>query len=163
VEFHGSINHVSVTVSHLDAAMVFFRPLLEHLGYRVGDVLSHHAPTTRLVVSIHPGNGVAFNVWEATTELAAERFEVYAPGLHHVAFNAGSRAQVDAVCRLVRELGAEVLDGPREFPFADDGMGYYAVYFRGPDSLKLEVVHMPGLQAEYENEAGRRRVDRELE
>jgi hypothetical protein len=35
----------------------------------------------------------------------------------------------------------EILDGPGEFPFGHGG--YYAVYFRGPDRLKLEVVHMP--------------------
>ena len=44
------------------------------------------------------------------------------------------------------ELGAEILDGPAEFPYAEDGSGYYAVYFLGPDGLKLECVHMPGLE-----------------
>ena len=45
---------------------------------------------------------------------------------------------------LVAELGGEILDGPGEFPFGPGG--YYAFYFRGPDRLKFEVVHMPVLE-----------------
>lgn len=35
---------------------------------------------------------------------------------------------------------------PRGVPYAEDGLGYYAVYFLGPDRLKFECVHMPGLE-----------------
>ena len=41
----------------------------------------------------------------------------------------------------MRRLGGEILDGPGEFPFGPGG--YYAFYFRGPDRLKFEIVHMP--------------------
>ena len=97
----------------------------------------------RLVVAIHPRNGTALNLWEAEPELAGDRFAVYAPGLHHVCWNVAAASRVDAVAALVGDLGYEVLDGPGEFPFAEGG--YYAVYFRGPDGLKLEVVFMPEL------------------
>jgi glyoxylase I family protein len=73
--------------------------------------------------------------------LAGHPFEVYEPGLHHIAFNVGKHEHVDQVCELVKRLGGRVTDGPGEFPFG--GGGYYAVYFRGPDDLKFEVVHMP--------------------
>jgi catechol 2,3-dioxygenase-like lactoylglutathione lyase family enzyme len=142
---HGSINHVSITVSDLDAAMEFLTPILEFLGFGVGEVIRNPSTDTRLRVNINPANGLAFNVWEAKPELAGERFAVYAPGLHHVAFNVGSREQVDRLCVLVRERGGEILDGPGEFPYAEDGLGYYAFYFLGPDGLKFECVHMPGL------------------
>jgi glyoxylase I family protein len=142
----GSINHVSVTVSDLHAAMRFFRPVLEFLGFTAGDVIHNQSADTRLTVNINYSNGLAFNVWEAKPELAGHTFEVYEPGLHHVAFNAASHEQVDQICDLVRSLGAEILDGPAEFPFAEDHLGYYAVYFRGPDGMKFECVHMPGLE-----------------
>ncbi len=142
----GSINHVSVTVSDLDEAMAFFGPLLELLGYSVGATLHNESAGTRLTVNINAANGVAFNVWEAKPELATHRFEVYEPGLHHVAFNVAARAQVDELRDLVERLGGRILDGPGEFPYAEDGLGYYAVYFLGPDGLKLECVHMPGLE-----------------
>jgi len=34
----GSINHVSIAVTDLPAAMAFFRPLLRFLGYTIGAI-----------------------------------------------------------------------------------------------------------------------------
>lgn len=140
----GSINHIAITVTDLSAAMEFMGPLLARLGYTPGEVLT--AAGTSLVVNLNHRNGTAVNVWQAKGEGARHPFEVYEPGLHHVAFNAASHDEVDAVHALVLELGGEILDGPAEFPYADDGLGYYAVYFRGPDGIKFECVHMPGLE-----------------
>ena len=145
----GSINHVSVTVSDLEAAMAFFRPLLEFLGYSPGGVLENPSTGTRLTVNINASNGIAFNVWEAKPALASHAFEVYEPGLHHMAFNVTSRDRVEAVRDLVEQIGGRILDGPGDFPYAEDGLGYYAVYFLGPDDLKFECVHMPGLERAY--------------
>ena len=138
---HGSINHVSITVSDLPKAMAFFGPVLEFLGYTVGAIFHDDRSHRDLTVNINEKNGTAFNVWQAEPGLAEHPFEVYEPGLHHVAFNVERHEQVDALCALVRRLGAEILDGPGEFPFGPGG--YYAFYFRGPDRLKFEVVHMP--------------------
>lgn len=140
----GAINHVSLTVSDLDEAMRFFGPLLERLGYTVGEEL--RSSGTRLVVNLNATNGIAVNVWEAKGEGARHPFAVYEPGLHHLAFNVAAHDEVDRIHDLVRELGGEILDGPGEFPYAEDGQGYYAVYFLGPDGIKLECVHMPGLE-----------------
>jgi catechol 2,3-dioxygenase-like lactoylglutathione lyase family enzyme len=142
----GSINHVSITVSDLPKAMEFLGPLLEFLGYTVGQIM--HSPRSGhdLCVNLNERNGTAFNVWQAEPALAGHPFEVYEPGLHHVAWNVERHAQVDAACALVRELGGEILDGPGEFPFGPGG--YYAFYFRGPDRLKFEIVHMPLAEAQ---------------
>jgi catechol 2,3-dioxygenase-like lactoylglutathione lyase family enzyme len=139
---HGSIDHVSITVRDLDAAMRFFGPLLEFLGYAVGKIESYPPAGSRLTVNLNARNGIAFNVWEAKRE---HPFEVYEPGLHHVAWNVARHEQVDAVAKLVPELGGTLLDGPGEFHFAVGG--YYAVYVLGPDRLKFEVVHMPQAEA----------------
>jgi catechol 2,3-dioxygenase-like lactoylglutathione lyase family enzyme len=141
----GSINHVSITVSDLRKARAFFAPLLEFLGYTVGEIFRDDRTDHDLIVNINHANGTAFNIWQAEPGLADHPFEVYEPGLHHVAFNVAQHEQVDAVHRLVRDLGGEILAGPGEFPFGPGG--YYAVYFRGPDRLKFEVVHMPLAEA----------------
>jgi catechol 2,3-dioxygenase-like lactoylglutathione lyase family enzyme len=140
---HGSINHVSITVSDLPEAMKFLAPVLEFLGYTPGEIQHYTSggTGTALTVNLNHANGTAVNVWQAKPGLAEHPFEVYEPGLHHLAFNVERHEQVDALHDLVRELGAEILDGPGEFPFGPGG--YYAVYFRGPDALKFEVVHMP--------------------
>lgn len=145
---HGSINHVSITVSDLPTAMRFFGPLLEYLGFTVGKI-EHYAPAeTELTVNINGANGTAINIWQAKPGLADHPFEVYEPGLHHVAFNVERHEQVDELHKLVRELGAEILEGPGEFPFGPGG--YYAVYFRGPDRMKFEVVHIPLAEQRYQ-------------
>ncbi len=152
---HGSINHVSITVSNLGEAMRFFGPLLEFLGYTVGQIFRDERSSHDLTVNLNVANGTAVNIWQAEPELAAHLFEVYEPGLHHVAFNVEKHEQVEGVHQLVRALGGEILDGPGEFPFGPGG--YFAVYFRGPDRLKFEVVHMP-LAEERARSLGRSRI-----
>jgi catechol 2,3-dioxygenase-like lactoylglutathione lyase family enzyme len=137
-DLQGSINHVSITVSDLPAAMKFFGPVLKFLGYTVGGIFDDTRTGGRLTVNINESNGTAFNVWQAKLD---HPFEVYEPGLHHVAFNVERHEQVDELFALVRSLGAEILDRPGEFPFGPGG--YYAFYFLGPDRLKFEIVHMP--------------------
>lgn len=146
MELHGTINHVALTVSNLEEALDFLSPLLRAFGYTIGDPMPYAG--TRLSVSVNESNGIAINVWEAKQ---AHPFEVYEPGLHHLAFNAGSKAQVDEIYSLVKEAGATILDGPGEFPFARNG--YYALYFLGPDNIKFEVVYMPELLPLYASDA----------
>ena len=137
----GSINHVSITVKDLETAMGFFRPLLEFMGFTAGEIQDHQTGATRLTVNLNEKNGVAFNIWEARPGLAAHRFQIYEPGLHHVAFNAGTHDQVDELARFIPTIGGTILEGPGEYPIGPGG--YYAVYITGPDSLKFEFVHMP--------------------
>jgi glyoxylase I family protein len=134
------MNHVSITVSDLTRAMEFFKPFLEFLGYRFWDVIQD-PNGQRVQVTVNAGNGAGLNIWEAKTEFAAHPFEVYEVGLHHIAFNTDTREQVEQACELVKKLGAQILDGPGEFPY--DPEGWYAVYFLGPDRLKFEVVYHP--------------------
>ena len=139
MNLHGTVNHLAISVSNLDEAMVFFTPFLEALGYTVSKPMPYN--DTFLSVNVNEANGTAINIWQSKKE---HNFDVYEPGFHHVAFNAGSKNAVDEVGKLVEKAGATILDGPAEFPFSHQG--YYAVYFLGPDNIKIEVVHMPGLE-----------------
>jgi glyoxylase I family protein len=144
----GSINHVSITVSDLTEAMKFFKRFLEFLGYQIGEVIQD-PNGQRLTVNILPGpRSVAVNIWEAKPEFAKHRFEVYEVGLHQLAFHVEKREQIDQIHDLVKSLGAEILDGPAEFPYGGPD-GWYAVYFLGPDRMKFEVVHIPGIEKKY--------------
>ena len=140
MNLHGTINHVAITVSNLDEAMRFLAPLFTALGYTVGQPMSYGS--SRLTVNVNHDHGTAINVWEAKQ---AHAFDSYEPGLHHLAFNVSSKADVDQIHQLVMRTGATILDGPAEFPFSHQG--YYAVYFLAPDGIKFEVVHMSALKA----------------
>jgi predicted lactoylglutathione lyase len=47
---------------------------------------------------------------------------------------------VDSLYELLKEIGAQILDPPAEYPYFP---GYYAVYFNDPDGVKLEFVFWP--------------------
>jgi catechol 2,3-dioxygenase-like lactoylglutathione lyase family enzyme len=67
-------------------------------------------------------------------------YDRYAVGLHHLAFVADSREQVDERAAWLRERGSEIESGPQEYEYTP---GYYAVFFHDPDGIKLEIVHRP--------------------
>jgi glyoxylase I family protein len=74
---------------------------------------------------------------EAQTEGGYDRYRV---GVHHVAFEAESRAVVDERHTWALRIGAEIESSPREYTYIP---GYYAFFFYDPDGIKLEVVHVP--------------------
>ncbi|MEP0000448.1 MULTISPECIES: VOC family protein [Pseudomonadota] len=135
----GAINHVALTVSNLHEAESLLTPVLRFLGYEKAEQLEG------LSVWVSGATGTALNLWQASDELQAHEHKRYAPGLHHLAFNAASRGQVDDLYALLRERGVKVLDAPAEYDYAP---GYYAVFFEGPDGMKFELAHIPGLQVE---------------
>jgi glyoxylase I family protein len=129
----GSFNHIGLTVSDMVRSARFYEDLLGHLGYaRVEDTPKH---------VLWAGGGGALGISPVRPELAGSRHDRYAVGLHHLAFHASSRADVDAAFAKVQAMGAEITDAPAEYDYLP---GYYAVYFLDPDGIKLEVAHTPG-------------------
>jgi catechol 2,3-dioxygenase-like lactoylglutathione lyase family enzyme len=64
-------------------------------------------------------------------------------GLHHLAWRAANRDDVDALYTKLISAGAAILDPPADYPRYNGGRGYYAVFFADPDGLKLEYVWTP--------------------
>ena len=129
----GAINHIGLTVSDMTRAAAFYEALLTHLGYeRVEDTAQH---------ILWAGPGGALGISPARPELAQRKHDRYAVGLHHLAFHAPRREDVDAAFEKLRAMGAEVTDEPAEYEYLP---GFYAVYFLDLDGIKLEVAHTPG-------------------
>jgi catechol 2,3-dioxygenase-like lactoylglutathione lyase family enzyme len=74
---------------------------------------------------------------------AGVRGWLYHVQVNHLAVGVERREDVDRVCRdFLAPRGLAALDDtPREFP--EYAPGYHAVFFEGPDRLKLEVAHVP--------------------
>lgn len=70
--------------------------------------------------------------------LVEQEFELYAPGLHHVALAVESHDDVDGVYERILEAGGEVLHAPRLWPQYHPA--YYATFFLDPDGFRLEVA-----------------------
>lgn len=119
------LHHVSLGTGDAARAAAFYDPVLAVLGIRKlcqGDVSVDYG-AARIVFSLEtpgdgrpssPGNGV------------------------HVAFDAGTRAQVDAFHRIALAHGGSDAGAPGLRPEYD--AHYYAAFVRDPDGNKIEAV-----------------------
>jgi catechol 2,3-dioxygenase-like lactoylglutathione lyase family enzyme len=132
----GTVHHIDLTVCDLAASAPFYEALLGFLGYtRVKQEAALHV--WDLVRDAKVVGGVALRA--ARSRRPHDR---YSAGLHHLAFHAAHRADVDRAHALMKQKGTTILDAPAEYP--QYGAGYYAVFMADPDGLKLEVVHFTG-------------------
>ena len=126
----GSIHHVDLTVSDLPGATAFYDVVLPLCGFaRLAD-----APEGPLWA----GGTVELGLQPASRAAPHDR---RAPGLHHLAFAAPTRAAVDAAYEELLRRGVTVLDPPEHYPQYCEG--YYALFFEGPDGVKLEYAFTP--------------------
>ena len=136
----GMVNHVDLTVLDPARSLAFYEAVLGFMGYRRA---GEHTRGYDFDLVPPDGGFCSIGVMRAEAEGRTRRHDRYAPGLHHLAWSAESRQDVDGLHELLRHIGATVLDAPAEYP--EYGDGYYAVLFADPDGLKLEFVHWPRL------------------
>ena len=131
----GTPHHFDLTVSDIEAAVAFYDKVLPALGYQRTDQYAGGAPCWLYSSDRKLVFGIALH--EARNQAAHDR---YTPGMHHLAFRAGSRDEVNNFFDFLIENGIEILDPPAEYDYTP---GYYAVFFADPDEIKLEVVYEP--------------------
>ncbi len=140
-----AIHHLDLVVTSLERSVPFYQELL---GWtESGDIVGEQGE--RVVYIWPPGRDAA---WAGSIGLREKRsdahpvpYDRYGVGVHHVAWQAGSREEVDERFRWLRARGAAIESGPREYDYMP---GYYAVFFYDPDGLKLEIVHQPPVEEE---------------
>lgn len=134
----GTIHHLDLTVKDPWASRAFYDAVLGFMGYRCTKEDARGFDWDLQT----PGAGFcSIGIMKANEAGRARAHDRYAPGLHHVAWQAASRADVDQLHERLVAIGATILDPPAEYP--QYSPGYYAVFFADPDGLKLEYVHAP--------------------
>jgi glyoxylase I family protein len=132
-------SHIDLVVSDLERSLAFYEGLLEPVGWtRIREIEGERGE--RVVYRSVPNSWTALGLREKRSDGHAVPFDRYAVGLHHICFDVASRALVDERASWLRKAGATIESGPREYDYTP---GYYAVFFRDPDGIKLEVLHRP--------------------
>ncbi|MHA7264747.1 reverse transcriptase-like protein [Arthrobacter sp. TMN-37] len=125
----GRLHHLEVWVADLDAARQSLGWLLERLGFTEKDSWAHGVS--------YSGEGF-YLVLEAGPDVQAAAHERRRPGLNHLAFQAGSRSEVDLLARRAASHGWTLLF-PDRHPFAG-GAEHYAAYLENAEGFEVELV-----------------------
>ena len=131
----GTIHHIDLTIKDVKASRAFYESVLGFMGYAIVD------DRDEFIDFQLPGQPWFVGIANAKGENAGRAHDRHSPGLHHLAWNAESRGDVDAIYAHLLSIGATILDPPAAYP--QYGPSYYAVFFADPDGLKLEYVHKP--------------------
>ncbi|MBF4995451.1 reverse transcriptase-like protein [Arthrobacter gandavensis] len=125
----GRLHHLEIWVRDFSRAEASLGWLLERLGYVRADSWETGASWT--------GTG-GYIVIESGPDVVGGEHERRRPGLNHLAFGAGTAAEVDL---LVRRAGSHgwTLMFPDRHPHAG-GDGHYAAYLENGDGFEVELV-----------------------
>ena len=129
------LDHIDLVVGSLEASLPFYRELLGPLGWRwVHEVEGERGETIHYLFRRDGGPSIGLRAARTTAEGPVDR---YAPGLHHLAVNAGSRRAVDRAAEWATRSEIEIESGPQEYAYTP---GYYALFLRDPDGIKVEIM-----------------------
>jgi alkylated DNA nucleotide flippase Atl1 len=128
----GSLHHVEVWVDDLAVSGPEWGRLLARLGYRLGDDWGHGQAWEL---------GSLYVVVESGPDVVGGH-ERRRAGVNHLAFHAGTRADVDAVVEHCAEAGWSLLFADRH-PYAG-GPQHYAAYLESSEGFEVELVAADG-------------------
>ena len=133
------IDQIEITVKDLEQTVTFYDQFLPLLGFSPDKKTSAYIAShdKHVVEYSHPKLCIALT--SPRESLKDETIHRRRPGaLHHLAFKAESRKEVDNVYFKLLEINADIVCPPRLYP--EYHKNYYAIFFKAPDGIKFEVV-----------------------
>ncbi len=133
------IDHIQITVKDMIIAVPFYDKFLELLGFdvknKVSAVIDEH--DFYVVEYTHPL--LSFAITSPRKSFIDETINRRKPGaLHHIAFKAKSRAEVDRFYSQIEMIGATIVSKPKLYPEYESD--YYALFFKDLEGIKYEIV-----------------------
>ena len=134
------IDHIELTVQDLDRAERFYDALLPLLGFDLKNKGRGHFPEFEHTEIDYGTADFSLGLVNPRPALKDEEVCRRKPGaLHHLAFSADSRGEVDALYAQVSAIpGVTIVSPPRVYPeYTPD---YYAFFFKDTEGIKLEIT-----------------------
>lgn len=135
-----TIDHIQITVKDMAVAVPFYDKMMALLGFDVERKVSAtiEAHDFHVVEYAHPT--LAFAITSPRKAFVDDTIHRRKPGaLHHLAFKAESREEVDRLHGELQAIGAEIVGGPKLWP--EHGTDYYALFFKDLEGIKYEIVY----------------------
>ena len=133
------IDHLQITVKDMSVAEPFYDKLMTILGFdirkKVSATIEEH--DLYVVEYLHPSWD--FGICSPRSAFKNESIHRRKPGaIHHIAFKAHTRDEVDKLYAAIKAIGADIVHTPRVFP--EHGPNYYALFFKDLEGIKFEIV-----------------------
>ncbi len=134
------IDHIHITVSDLKRAERFYDMLLPLLGFDIKNKEIDMVPEHEYQIIEYNHRNFSIGLVSPRSAFAEDKINRRKPGaLHHLAFAADSRADVDRLYRKILKIGAQIVHKPQEYPeYCAD---YYAFFFKDFEGIELEIVY----------------------
>jgi len=133
------IDHIQITVKNLNVAEEFYDRFLPVVGFDIQKKVKAFIPEHDFHVIEYSHELLAFAITSPREIFKKETINRRKPGaLHHLAFKAESREDVDKAYRKLVEIGTNIVAEPRLYP--EYSPTYYAVFFKDRENIKYEIV-----------------------
>ncbi|HTN67930.1 MAG TPA: VOC family protein [Dysgonamonadaceae bacterium] len=133
------IDHIQITVKDLDAAERFYDRFLPIVGFDVNKKVKVYIQEHDFYVVEYSHELLAFALTSPREAFKDEAIHRRKPGaLHHLAFKADSRAEVDSAYEELKKIGANIVTKPQLY--LEYSLTYYAVFFKDLENIKYEIV-----------------------
>lgn len=132
------LHHVDLTVSDVERSLAFYLALLGPLGWEVVRRYPSYRGSEEVV---YLGPAAEANLGRLSGGFGLRpadggSHQYYGVGVEHIAFEVGSRDQVDEAYRRAASSGVDVHFPPEE---DRDEPGYYALFLLDPDGIRIEL------------------------
>ena len=113
----GGVHHIDLTVKDAAASRPFYEAVLGFMGYQLSTVY----PDGYCDFDLNGTRFCSIGIRGESGPNIGRPHDRYTPGLHHLAWTAENRGDVDALYALLVKIGADVLDAPADYPRYGEG------------------------------------------
>lgn len=134
------IDHIQITVKDFNRAEEFYDKLMPLLGFDIVKKSKGRVDAHDFDVIEYVHDNITIGINSPRELFASSDVHRRKPGaLHHLAFRASSVDEINELYPKLEAVGANIIEPPMYYP--QHGENYYALYFKDPDGIKLELCY----------------------